>query len=92
MTCLIIYEDFIRKTWKSEVTPNTYSFHDFNPSLGNDMVSEVSTVGPQLFWGIHRGSGRRGRDVGLKPTTQPLEKRLGLKMFFSSPLSSPRFF
>lgn len=48
----------------------------FNPSLGNDMVSEVSTVGLQLFWGIHRGVAEEAEDVGLKPTAQPLEKRL----------------
>lgn len=40
------------------------------------MVSEVNTVGQQVFWGIHRRVAEEAEDVGLKPTTQLLEKRL----------------
>lgn len=40
-----------------------------NPSLDNDMVSEVNTAGPQVFWGVHRGVAEAAEDIGLKTTT-----------------------
>lgn len=72
VNCLIIYEDKMLSMENMEKWGNPQihiASMTSNPSLDSDMVSEVNTVGPQVFWGVHRGVAEAAEDAGLKTTT-----------------------